>query len=323
MSGFRAGSLDWARGERVWDLNPCFDKHFMYGCAVCHRGPVTSTQLTRCSSCRIVYYCSQACQKRHWKNHKAACATIKHMHEELPSCPAVDERSWKQYISEGRLYLSYDLGTSDSFYLVSHPWLRQRHCQVCFYCPAAPQRGCENRRLKECVNCNDAACCDDVECLAVFKRIHDAEACEKYLIGLASVVMSMQQGTLLGIPSNSRDSIESKKLADWNTYFTYKIQDFSSDVHPQLLRHPPVLAMVTDALQIMMTIINCLQRTVPDLLSMTHLCIHVVGAEGFEIMSLPRYEEILHWLPALQSLGKCRMILYIRINSFMRHLTNT
>ena len=30
----------------------------------------------RCSSCKLVFYCSQACQKRHWKEHQKLCNVI-------------------------------------------------------------------------------------------------------------------------------------------------------------------------------------------------------------------------------------------------------
>ncbi|KAL6761559.1 hypothetical protein V8C86DRAFT_2531662, partial [Haematococcus lacustris] len=39
-------------------------------CAQCGAGNV---KLFRCSRCREVTYCSPACQKKHWKAHKAAC----------------------------------------------------------------------------------------------------------------------------------------------------------------------------------------------------------------------------------------------------------
>lgn len=39
-------------------------------CAVCQKQNCE----TRCSKCKVVYYCSQKCQKRHWKRHKRACS---------------------------------------------------------------------------------------------------------------------------------------------------------------------------------------------------------------------------------------------------------
>ena len=38
-------------------------------CAQCQSAPGHST----CARCKVVYYCSAECQKRHWKTHKAVC----------------------------------------------------------------------------------------------------------------------------------------------------------------------------------------------------------------------------------------------------------
>lgn len=38
-------------------------------CQTCHVSGVTS----RCSKCQVVYYCSAACQKKHWPMHKHLC----------------------------------------------------------------------------------------------------------------------------------------------------------------------------------------------------------------------------------------------------------
>jgi len=65
---------------------------------------------------------------------------------------------------------------------------------------------------------------------------------------------------------------------------------------------PPVMAMITDSLSLMMTLLHCLTMTVPDVMSKTNLSIHVLGAESHEILIEKRYEEILHWLPQLQLL---------------------
>ena len=31
----------------------------------------------KCANCKSAYYCDRNCQKRHWKEHKTACKTIK------------------------------------------------------------------------------------------------------------------------------------------------------------------------------------------------------------------------------------------------------
>jgi hypothetical protein len=42
-------------------------------CLQCLRPPCASSRLRRCSVCRVMKYCSTACQNRHWEQHKDAC----------------------------------------------------------------------------------------------------------------------------------------------------------------------------------------------------------------------------------------------------------
>jgi len=42
-------------------------------CAECTKGDASS----RCSQCKSVYYCNEACQKAHWQNHKTICKVLR------------------------------------------------------------------------------------------------------------------------------------------------------------------------------------------------------------------------------------------------------
>src|SRR5467141_1949541 len=42
-------------------------------CVTCGKKETEASTLSRCSRCRVTAYCSQACQKAHWKTHKWAC----------------------------------------------------------------------------------------------------------------------------------------------------------------------------------------------------------------------------------------------------------
>lgn len=43
------------------------------GCGACGKPAAAGTKLLSCSQCRAVVYCDAACQKAHWKTHKAFC----------------------------------------------------------------------------------------------------------------------------------------------------------------------------------------------------------------------------------------------------------
>lgn len=42
---------------------------------ICKRCGITDVHLKCCSKCKIVYYCSQECQKQHWPSHKRECVS--------------------------------------------------------------------------------------------------------------------------------------------------------------------------------------------------------------------------------------------------------
>jgi hypothetical protein len=115
-------------------------------------------------------------------------------------------------------------------------WLFQRHCQVCFYNPAAETLN--ERQLIQCEKCHCAAHCSSPECAATFTTEHTSEACEKYMTGFASMVMSMQQGGQLVINTVTRATTLSLPI-NWADFFARKLKDFVVDEF--LLRMPPVM----------------------------------------------------------------------------------
>ena len=68
----------------VWD---CFEALFrkergsvkfipLRVCRACEKKEDEGVKLSKCSSCKNVYYCSTECQKKHWKHHKRVCKKI-------------------------------------------------------------------------------------------------------------------------------------------------------------------------------------------------------------------------------------------------------
>ena len=51
-------------------------------CAACHK-PGDNTKV--CPRCSIVYYCSRACLKKHWKDHKKLCEALKKVPKKSPT----------------------------------------------------------------------------------------------------------------------------------------------------------------------------------------------------------------------------------------------
>jgi MYND finger len=43
---------------------------------VCHKCGKVAATMKRCTGCHLVSYCSAACQKTSWKDHKASCKAM-------------------------------------------------------------------------------------------------------------------------------------------------------------------------------------------------------------------------------------------------------
>ena len=52
-------------------------------CIDCDGGCGQPSPSKRCSNCHTVFYCSRECQKKHWKEHKPYCLSLKEMQEEM------------------------------------------------------------------------------------------------------------------------------------------------------------------------------------------------------------------------------------------------
>jgi len=54
---------------------PIVETRNVQHCSNCSKSmtPDASDKVPCCSRCKFAYYCSQECQKKHWKEHKALC----------------------------------------------------------------------------------------------------------------------------------------------------------------------------------------------------------------------------------------------------------
>jgi splicing suppressor protein 51 len=63
-------------------------------CFSCFKYPDSTTSLSRCAGCKRVSYCSPACQKENWKDHKKSCKILK----ELNSFKGEESRGGRTWI---------------------------------------------------------------------------------------------------------------------------------------------------------------------------------------------------------------------------------
>ena len=107
-------------GDEQWNLHS-----FCFKCGQC-----AGVQLTRCSGCGLVSFCSQHCKDECWRSgHRLECPGSTHVHRK----PAAKETKLKsdqlQGITAGKITISLSLSLSLSFSLslLVHPALRNVH----------------------------------------------------------------------------------------------------------------------------------------------------------------------------------------------------
>ena len=74
-------------------------------CAACGWQPNEEERLLACGRCRLAYYCTRACQKKHWQHHKPECSRV---HRPLSPTPPPQQdvlRTGQSILEEFRGYL--------------------------------------------------------------------------------------------------------------------------------------------------------------------------------------------------------------------------
>ena len=74
-------------------------------CASCGLKSEEKGALKRCAGCSHIYYCGEACQKKHWSSHKKECTKIKAMreHRESLHCATCGKDKWRVEFDESEL----------------------------------------------------------------------------------------------------------------------------------------------------------------------------------------------------------------------------
>lgn len=109
-------------------------------CFICNL-TVNERELKKCSSCKLVYYCSEAHKKIHWKQHKRLCHIIKKVDSILESeNGSID--GWFNYRTSFLKLCELGMGRKllpDEFNMILFP----NNCQICH----------SQLNLQPCFNC--------------------------------------------------------------------------------------------------------------------------------------------------------------------------
>ena len=76
------------------------DVQLSHACQSCGKREVQSdTSFQQCSKCKVVRYCSQACQHRHWGEHKVLCKAISHFTGQVTAANGGNEGVYLSHLS--------------------------------------------------------------------------------------------------------------------------------------------------------------------------------------------------------------------------------
>ena len=347
ISGF--GVADWFHGmfcngpwmsDRNFNLvmPKEFNNYHPYVCNCCKRGPLQNIDLFRCSSCKVMKYCSRDHQRKDWSDHKLWCKSyVKVMNEEDEKAQLEqghgleDIDSWRsrmmivnEHIMGNMCRLTAATGSGGTQHM-----MHTNHIQVAMLQPSChkclrtgrPRRVCQDdddgdddgAELIVCPHCSGVAVCKrclgDHQGVMEWSCFHDnEEECKKYLISLCCSGMIVENGTLLLVTSDTNIETTIYQPKDWNEYFHKKGADFDvgAGMPISVLRKmPPISAFLTDGLTFPLTIqhiLGCNNLSILNNTTKDKLCIHVLGAAASEYTYQRSWVELGRINPQLKQI---------------------
>lgn len=98
-------------------------------CFVCHL-TLKETKLKHCGSCKMISYCSESHQKKHWKKHKKLCGVICKVNNMFKPENLEDKLNWYKYRTGFMMLCELEMGRKLSpceMNMILFP----NRCQIC------------------------------------------------------------------------------------------------------------------------------------------------------------------------------------------------
>ncbi|KAN0096778.1 hypothetical protein V8E51_015583 [Hyaloscypha variabilis] len=277
--------------------------------ALCYSCWDVSSNLSRCSACKRVSYCSAKCQKQDWnRNHKKICKKLVALNQQKGYIPSAG-RHWDDYYVEQELEFlrSGTLNPCELGRLVGHE-------PYCYHCYRRESQLEDGAKLNTCQCCRLTSFCPScqqthpsVECAV----LQDITVDDKIVVNLRRRTGNSSTITFTKLPRKEHFSLSSAK--DWYDYYT-RLSDmggFKSKMNRDLrcLSNDPkerefveYLRCGTNTTTIQLTLIAALEAIIPNVNTRGSINLHIIGAAGAESDSIPAFEELFHLLPSLITL---------------------
>mmetsp|Transcript_32775 Transcript_32775/g.47436 ORF Transcript_32775/g.47436 Transcript_32775/m.47436 type:complete len:477 (-) Transcript_32775:28-1458(-) len=280
---------------------PNFRSYLPYTCNICHRGPLSETNITRCARCLVAKYCCKEHQRADWKDHKEWCKVFSN----YPADDKAESKDeWRRQANRQtnlvNHMMSMRFGKRPANCSVTNQMVfLQPRCRKCYAAGA-------DVTLVLCPICQGVALCQ--ECHGK-ENVHFHPApeiaclseCDEHLINAACIGCVAMMKVPLMVESET-DCSSFWKPKNWGDYLRRKRGDF--ELPEQMLWVAPVVACLTDHLTISFTIQHALVHSEKygkqKSSSCTRLVVHIIGASAFEQFGGSKYVELVRLMPALK-----------------------
>ncbi|KAE9396397.1 hypothetical protein BT96DRAFT_1021389 [Gymnopus androsaceus JB14] len=291
----------------------------------------SGTNLSRCSKCMSVAYCSAECQKRDWTSHKAICKALHAVENDgliisdYPTAPSSDSEHLNSIctntIATNLMFLvGGQLGNRPMNVIEQNIVAFEPKCLACLRSNRVlrVENSDPKATLHSCPDCGLAFFCSDEHWNVVANK-HKSEPCDDgYGLSQCAVNQNMRVDTKFanvmvdaggpfGIfqwaPERFMSSwVRLPEEADWDGQYGNDLRMMSGGGGPPL---DPFLRGSSEALSFPLTILYALQNLNEDdaWTKKDTLTIHILGASSDkEVLYGMVFEEILHRLPKVKTL---------------------
>ncbi|XP_068202474.1 putative protein MSS51 homolog, mitochondrial [Palaemon carinicauda] len=303
--------------ELLEGLGIATEVHFHAGfCAICYKG-LFNEKLKHCAQCQLVSYCSKACQKADWKEHKLICMANavkcgKNVFSKAKG-QVTHIRSWIQFRTSLHCALSVNLGRPLEQFereVISFP----KVCEIC--------KDSDLSQIFPCPTCRSVFYCSK-EHLDEDAHKH-IQWCGSYLISVGVDKLIKHRGS-----ANVHFSVKTQKkfqplpkdmtiLLNMENGFSQKKIPTEGEEIRRIMTCPNCAdelanimlnILMSEKLSDPVTLLYALEqfyigKNKEKICNMTELNVHVVGADGYrETLGLAHWEFFLHRLPSLKKLN--------------------
>ncbi|KAF2441972.1 hypothetical protein P171DRAFT_364382, partial [Karstenula rhodostoma CBS 690.94] len=276
--------------------------------ALCFSCCDISSNLSQCTACKRVSYCSVKCQKQEWtKNHKRTCKKLAALNKQKKWVSSAG-RHWNDYYDEQVSFGSVDKTSENKLTLaISY----EPYCYHCYRRKSQLENGAKLNICRYCLLTSFCTSCQQTHPSAECMTLQDIAADEKIMVDLYRRTGKSSTVSFTNFPRKRHVPLSS--ATGWYDYHTRLSEKggFSSIMNrdlkyqandPKEREYVEYIRYSTNTTTLQLNLIAALEAIIPNISTRGSINLHIIGTAGAEYASIPAFEELLHLLPSLKAL---------------------